>query len=68
MNTYYFNHRYSGDVTFVVVMIELMDGTTVPLENRWSVIGTGVIFGDYDERLSAHILLAMEQFGRNHVY
>ena len=46
----------SEDVTFVVAMIEFLYGAAVPLENRWSVIGTGVIFGDYDERLSARML------------
>jgi hypothetical protein len=41
-------------------MIELLYGATAPLDNRWSVIETGVIFGDYDERLSAHMLIAIE--------
>jgi hypothetical protein len=54
LNTFCFNHRYSEDVTFVVAMIELLYGVTVPLEKRWSVLGTGVIFGDYDKRLCAN--------------
>lgn len=37
----------------------------VPLENRWSVIGAEVHFYDYDETPSAHVLSAMEYFGRN---